>query len=67
MGKGAAALREMLSISDGVTCFPDCMAQYFRLFYSNCNTFDKAEIKDSLYKGAGEMNFLLLRRPINSG
>lgn len=59
MGKGAAALREMLSISDGSDLFsPDCMAQYFRLFYSNCNTFDKAEIKDSLYKGAGEMNFL---------
>ena len=58
MGKGAAALREMLSISDGSDLFsPDCMAQYFRLFYSNCNTFDKAEIKDSLYKGAGEMNF----------
>lgn len=59
MGKGAAALREMLSISDGSDLFsPDCMAQYFSLFYSNCNTFDKAEIKDSLYKGAGEMNFL---------
>ncbi len=59
MGKGAAALREMLSVSDGSDLFsPDCMAQYFRLFYSNCNTFDRAEIKDSLYKGAGDMNFL---------
>ena len=59
MGKGAAALREMLSISDGNDLFsPDCMAQYFRLFYSKCNTFDKAEIKKSLYEGVGEMNFL---------
>lgn len=59
MGKGAAALREMLSISDGSDLFsPDCMAQYFRLFYSKCNTFDKAEIKKSLYEGVGEMNFL---------
>lgn len=59
MGKGAAALREMLFVSDGSDLFsPTCMAQYFSLFYSNCNTFDKAEIKDSLYKGAREMNFL---------
>lgn len=59
MGKGAAALREMLLTSDGNDLFsPDCMAQYFRLFYSKCNTFDKAEIKKSLYEGVGEMNFL---------
>ena len=59
MGKGANALREMLSVSDGEDLFsPACIAQYFSLFYANCNTFDKAEIKKNLYEGASEMNFL---------
>ena len=50
MGKGAAALREILSVSDGSDLFsPECMAQYFSLFYSNCNTFDKANIKIPAY------------------
>lgn len=59
MGKGAAALREILSVSDGSDLFsPECMAQYFSLFYSNCNTFDKANIKGLLYKGFAEMHFM---------
>lgn len=59
MGKGAAALREILSVSDGSDLFsPECMAQYFSLFYSNCNTFDKADIKGLLYKGFAEMHFM---------
>ena len=59
MGKGANALREMLVVSEGEDLFsPACIAQYFSLFYANCNTFDKAEIKKNLYEGAAEMNFL---------
>lgn len=59
MGKGANALREMLVVSEGEDLFsPACIAQYFSLFYANCNTFDKAEIKKNLYEGASEMNFL---------
>ena len=58
MGKGANTLREMLSVSDGEDLFsPACIAQYFSLFYANCNTFDRAEIKKNLYEGAAEMNF----------
>ncbi len=58
MGKGANALREMLVVSEGEDLFsPACIAQYFSLFYANCNTFDKAEVKKNLYEGATEMNF----------
>ncbi|MCD7848798.1 MAG: CRISPR-associated helicase Cas3' [Parabacteroides sp.] len=59
MGKGANALREMLVVSEGEDLFsPACIAQYLSLFYANCNTFDKAEIKKNLYEGASEINFL---------
>lgn len=59
MGKGAAALRELLQVSDRTDLFdPAVMARYFILFYGNCNTFDKADIKSLLYKGFAEMNFM---------
>ena len=59
MGKGAGALRELLRVSDRTDLFdPAVMARYFTLFYGDCNTFDKADIKGLLYKGFAEMNFM---------
>lgn len=59
MRKSGDALKELLLESEPTNVFePAYMAQYFSFFYNKCNTFDKANIKESLYKGFAEMHFL---------
>jgi CRISPR-associated endonuclease/helicase Cas3 len=60
MRKGADTFREMLSDrsrSESFLLEPKAFQEYFRLFYSKIDNFDKAGISDSLWKDAQSMKF----------
>lgn len=60
MRKGADTFKEMLSNrSDRENSLlePKAFQEYFRLFYSKIDNFDKADIGDSLWKDAQSMKF----------
>lgn len=59
MRKGADALREILTIDPTADFLSkEKMQQYFNLYYSKANTFDKPSVKEYLYKDAEHMNFM---------
>ncbi|MEG1617134.1 MAG: CRISPR-associated helicase Cas3' [Bacteroidales bacterium] len=59
MRKGADALREMLAIDPNADFLSkEKIQQYFNLYYSKANTFDKPSVKDFLYKDVGQMKFM---------
>jgi len=60
MRKGADTFKEMLvnrSDSENSLLEPKAFQEYFRLFYSKIDNFDKANIGDSLWKDAQSMKF----------
>ncbi|KAF0203037.1 MAG: CRISPR-associated helicase Cas3 [Bacteroidetes bacterium] len=60
MRKGADTFKEMLSNRKGRETSllePKDFQEYFRLFYSKIDNFDKADISDSLWKDAQSMRF----------
>lgn len=60
MRKGADTFKEMLpNMSDNENSLlePKAFQEYFRLFYSKIDNFDKADIGDSLWKDAQSMKF----------
>jgi CRISPR-associated endonuclease/helicase Cas3 len=60
MRKGADTFKEMLlnrSDNENSLLEPQAFLEYFRLFYSKIDNFDKAEIGDSLWKDAQSMKF----------
>lgn len=60
MRKGADTFKEMLpNMSDNENSIlePKAFQEYFRLFYSKIDNFDKADIGDSLWKDAQSMKF----------
>ena len=60
MRKGADTFKEMLpnrSDNENSLLEPKAFQEYFRLFYSKIDNFDKANIGDSLWKDAQSMKF----------
>lgn len=60
MRKGADTFKEMLfnrSDNKNALLEPQAFQEYFRLFYSKIDNFDKADISDSLWKDAQSMKF----------
>lgn len=60
MRKGADTFKEMLpnrSDNNNPLLEPTAFQEYFRLFYSKIDNFDKANIGDSLWKDAQSMKF----------
>ena len=60
MRKGADTFKEMLlnrSDNKNALLEPKAFLEYFRLFYSKIDNFDKADIGDSIWKDAKSMKF----------
>jgi CRISPR-associated endonuclease/helicase Cas3 len=60
MRKGADTLKEMLpnrSDRENSLLEPKAFQEYFRLFYSKIDNFDKPDIKSLLWNDAGQMKF----------
>ena len=60
MRKGADTFKELISIEtkdDNGLLKPKVFQDYFKLFYSKIDNFDKANIDDSLWKDAQSMKF----------
>lgn len=58
MRKGADAFKEILTFQNDATLLePQAFNDYFRLFYSRIDNFDKPDIKRSLWQDAQQMRF----------
>jgi CRISPR-associated endonuclease/helicase Cas3 len=60
MRKGADTFKELIAMgvqNENTLLRPKAFQEYFRLFYSKIDNFDKADIGDSLWKDAQSMKF----------